>query len=193
MVTTAQRTTPMPSLTVPAPGIIVAIGFLVAMVALAAFGPRLLAADPDAISLPNRLTAPIGFGGTWDHPLGTDQLGRDVLARVLAGTRISLAIALSATLVAGTIGTSIGLLGGFFRGRIDTLTLWLADVQMAIPFIVVAIGIGAVFNPSAFNVVLILGATSWATYARVARLATKPLRSAAFVDAARVAGSPRCV
>jgi peptide/nickel transport system permease protein len=162
------------------------VAFLAALAIVAVLGQ---AGDPDSISLTDRSQPPIGFGGTWDHPLGTDGLGRDILARVIAGARVSLLIALGATLVAGTIGSVIGLLGGYFGGLADRITTWLGDVQLAAPFVVIAIGVSASIEPSALTVILILGVTGWATYARVARLAAQPLRTAPFVDAARVAGA----
>jgi peptide/nickel transport system permease protein len=166
-----------------------AAAFLAILIGLGLLGPAMFAHDPNKVALTDRLMPPIGFGGTWAHPLGTDHLGRDIFARVIAGARISLILAVAATVVAGAIGTTIGLLGGYFGGRLDRASVWLGDVQMAIPFVVVAIGVSASLKPSAFNVVLILGATGWATYARVSRLAAQPLRHAAFVDAARVAGA----
>jgi peptide/nickel transport system permease protein len=165
-----------------------AVGGLVAMLAVAAIVGQ-FAGNPDRVALTARLQPPVGFDGTWDHPLGTDGLGRDILARVIAGARISLLIAISATVVAGSIGSVLGLLGGYFGGMADRLTVWLGDVQLALPFVVIAIGVAASLRPSALAVVLILGTTGWATYARVARLAAQPLRSAPFVDAARVAGA----
>lgn len=183
------RTTSAPLWRMPAPALIAAAGFVLLLTALGLAGPAILVHDPEAIALGDRLVPPLGFGGTWSHPLGTDQLGRDVLARVVVGARISLLLAVSATAVAGSIGTAVGLLGGYFGGGIDRVAVWLGDIQMAIPFVVVAIGVSASLKPSAVNVVLILGVTGWATYARVSRLAAQPLRHAAFVDAARVAGA----
>lgn len=185
---TASRPLPAIPWRWPSPGSVGAFCFLIALIGLGLFGPS-LQRDPAAISLDNRLVAPIGFGGGWDHPFGTDQLGRDVLARTIAGARISLIVAVSATVVAGAIGTSLGLLGGYLGGRLDRATVWIGDVQMAIPFIVVAIGVSATFEPSAVNVVAVLGVTGWATYARVSRLAALAVREATFVDAARMLGA----
>jgi peptide/nickel transport system permease protein len=151
--------------------------------------PWLARIEPNAIDLRARLQAPIGFGGEWAHPLGTDQLGRDIGARILVGARVSLLIAVAATAVAGVLGSAIGLTGGYFGGFADRVALWLGDLQLAIPFVIIAIGVSAVLTPSVLNVVLILGATGWATYARVARLSVIPLRRATFVDAARVNGA----
>jgi peptide/nickel transport system permease protein len=184
---------PRPSIQPHRPRISAAVaivaGFVISLIAIGLFGSDLTRERPDAISLSDRLEPPIGFGGTWSQPLGTDQLGRDVLARVLSGARISLIVAVSATAIAGTIGSTIGLLGGYLGGRLDRATTWLGDVQMAVPFVVVAVAVAASIKPSAGTVVLVLGATGWSTYARVARLAAQPLRHALFVDSARVAGA----
>jgi peptide/nickel transport system permease protein len=159
------------------------------LLGLGLVGSDLSSHDAGAVALTDRLAAPVGFGGGWAHPLGTDQLGRDVLARVLTGARASLIVAISATALAGTIGSLIGLTGGYFGGRLDLVTTWLGDVQMAIPFVVVAIAVAASVKPSVLTVVIVLGVTGWASYARVARLAALPLRRALFVDAARVMGA----
>jgi peptide/nickel transport system permease protein len=172
----------------PSAGSLAASCFLLVLIGLGLLGPS-LQQDPAAISLSNRLVAPVGFGGSWGHPLGTDQLGRDVMARTIAGARISLIVAISATVVAGAIGTTLGLLGGYFGGRLDRLAVWLGDVQMAIPFVVVAIGVSATFDPSAVNVIAVLGVTGWASYARVSRLAAQAVRRATFVEAARMMGA----
>jgi len=156
------------------------------------FGALAWHPDPNAIDLAGRLQPPLGFGGTTAHVFGTDQLGRDLGARMVAGARVSLLVAVTATFVAGAIGSIIGLTGGYLGGLTDRIGLWIGDVQLAVPFVVVAIGISATIKPSVTGVILILGATGWATYARVARLTVQPLRRAAFVDAARVNGaSPR--
>ena len=148
-----------------------------------------LPGDPNAIDLAARLTPPIGFGGTWDHPLGTDQLGRDIASRLVAGAAVTLLIAIAATLIAAAVGITLGVAGGYRGGRLDRAILWLGDVQLALPFIVIAIGVSAVLNPSVTGVILILAVTGWTTYARVARLTVMPLRHASFIEAARVNGA----
>ena len=157
--------------------------------ALIVLAPVVLTLAPDEIDLGARLQPPIGLGGTWSHPLGTDQLGRDVFDRILVGARVSLAIGIAATVLAGTVGSGIGLTGGYLGHLTERITLWFGDVQMALPFVVIAIGISAVLRPSLPGVILILGFSGWATYARVARLTAQPLRHAMFIDAARVNGA----
>jgi peptide/nickel transport system permease protein len=163
--------------------------FLLTSIVVVLFGANLSRHDPNAIALSDRLVPPILFGGTSDHILGTDGLGRDVLARLLAGARISLLIALASTVLAGGLGVMLGVVAGYMGGRWDALITWLSDIQMAIPFVVVAIALAATIAPSAGTVVLVLGLTGWATYARVARLSSRPLRTAGFVESARVSGA----
>ena len=151
--------------------------------------PHLYATDPAHQALQARLTPPVGFGGSWTHPLGTDQLGRDLLARVIGGARVSLLIGVVATLVAGVAGVLLGLLAGYFGGWIDKIVTFAADVQLALPFVIVAIALVATLGPSIRNVIIILGITGWVGYARILRLQTMSLRQAPFIDAARAMGA----
>ncbi len=166
-------------------------GIVAIIVALAAIGPALPLADPHHQDLLTRLTPPAGFGGTIDHPLGTDGLGRDLLARIIAGARISLLIGVVATMVAGTIGVTLGLLAGFAGGIVDGAVSWLVDVQLAMPFVVIAIVIAAVMSPGLITTMAVLAATGWVGYARIVRLRVRSLRAAPFVEAARAIGASR--
>jgi peptide/nickel transport system permease protein len=159
------------------------------VVLLAIAGQWLVAVDPASQDLTARLAPPVGFGGTWAHPLGTDGLGRDLLARLVAGARLSLLIGVVATLAAGTIGVSLGLLAGFGGGVLDRVVTWFADVQMALPFVIVAVAITVVLGNGVSNVVLALALTGWVGYARVIRLQSRSLRRSAWVDAARSLGA----
>ena len=152
-------------------------------------GPRLWPVNPEAQDLINRLAPPWLFGGTIAHPLGTDALGRDTLARLIAGARVSLPLAVVATLAAGAIGISLGLLSGYRGGVIDRFVTWLSDVQLAIPFVVFAIAVTAAFGNSIGNVLATLIVTGWVAYARVLRLQSRGLRSAAWMEAARAIGA----
>jgi peptide/nickel transport system permease protein len=167
----------------------IAILTILAMTAIA--GPFLLQTDPSKQTLRDRLLPPWPFGGSSNHLLGTDQLGRDLLARLVTGARTSLAIGLTATLIAGVIGVSLGLAAGYLGGRTDAAVRFLSDVQQALPFVVIAIGVVAVLGNSTRNVIIVLAITGWVGYTRVIRLQTASLRNAAFVEAARAVGASR--
>ncbi len=171
------------------PGGAVGLGVLGLLLFTAFLAPHLDGTDPAYQALRARLTPPIGFGGAWAHPFGTDNLGRDLLARVIAGARISLLIGVVATLVSGIVGVALGLLAGFFGGWVDRIVSFAADVQLALPFVVVAIALVAALGASTRNVVIILAITGWVGYARILRLQTMSLRQAPFVDAARAMGA----
>ena len=156
--------------------------------ATAMLGP-VLVDGPSGGSLSERLYRPVLAGGSLDHPLGTDNLGRDLLDRIVLAARASLLIAVAATVLAGFIGVTVGLVAGFGSGWVDIAVTWLMDTQQALPFVVIAIGLVAVRGQSIANVIAVLTLTGWVSYARVVRLATASLRRAQFVDAARVGGA----
>jgi peptide/nickel transport system permease protein len=122
------------------------------------------------------------------HPFGTDALGRDLLARTLVGARVSLLVAVVGVLLAGTLGVSMGLLSGYFGGRVDHFIMTLADTQLALPFTLVAISMGALTGPSLGNLLLVLAVTGWVSYARLVRSQVLSLRETDFVLAARSLG-----
>jgi len=158
---------------------------------VAVVGPVLPLPSPAHQDLVGRLTPPVGFGGDMSHPLGTDGLGRDLLARVVAGARVSVLVGVTATLVSGAIGVALGLLAGVVGGVVDRLVTWIVDVVQAIPFVVFAIAALAVLDAGLDSVILVLAATGWVAYARVVRLEARSLRAAPFVDAARALGASR--
>jgi peptide/nickel transport system permease protein len=163
---------------------------LIALLLLTALiGPWLIGIDPAKQALRDRLTPPVWSDGSSSHLLGTDQLGRDILARLAEGARVSLMIGLVATLISGAVGIALGLAAGAAGGFIDRVVSFLIDVQQTIPFVVVAIGIVTILGPSLRNVIIVLAATTWVGYARIIRLQTRSLRRAAFVDAAKAAGA----
>lgn len=165
---------------------------IVAILALAAVaGPlvlQLLSLDPAEQDLQGRLRAPVWSGGRWEHPLGTSALGEDLLARVVAGARVSLLVGVLATLLAGGVGTLLGAIAGVTGGWAERVVTYLTDVQLAAPFVVVAIAVTAALGHSLRNVIVVLVLTGWVGYARIVRLQTLALREAPFVEAARVVG-----
>ena len=146
--------------------------------------------DPTQQSLPDKLTPPVGWGGMWSHPLGTDQLGRDILARLIDGARISLIVALAAVLLAAVLGTTLGLIAGYVGGRIDTLIISAADVQMAFPGVLAGLILVAAFGPSVWLVILVIGMSSWMVFTRIGRGLVLTLKTSLFVEASELAGSP---
>ena len=160
------------------------------MVAVAVFAPLLAPHDPEYIDVRNSLAPPAWEqGGTWLHPLGTDQLGRDVLSRVLYGARISLVVGLSTVLLGGTVGTILGVLAGYLRGWFETVVMRLVDIQLAFPAVLFAIAFMSVLGPSLRNVVMVLSLVSWAKYCRVAYGQALSLSEKEFVLAAQAQGA----
>lgn len=168
----------------------VGLAIVALLTIMALFGP-MVAGDPDKQVLRDRLAPLAFFGGTWEHPLGTDQLGRDQLARVLAGCRITLFLSVAVSLASLVIGTLLGLLGGLRPGRIDRVIGFMVDVQIALPVVVVAIAASALFDPGFLLVFLVLLSTGWVAYQRVVRLQARALGQTQFVEASRSIGGSR--
>lgn len=167
------------------------LGVIAAAVVVAAFAPALAPSDPVKNRLLDRLTPPMwAQGGSARHPLGTDTLGRDVLSRLLHGARISLTVGLAAVLVAGVVGVALGLVAGYRGGWADDLLMRLGDIQLAFPVLLLGVAVIAVLGASLTNMVLVLGASGWVTYARIARGETLSLKEREFVAAARALGAP---
>lgn len=163
---------------------------LAVVLAAAAVGPMVTPHDPVRQDLGRRLEPPAWVsGGSLVHPLGTDQLGRDVLSRLLHGARTSLLIAVGAVAISGTCGTGLGLLAGYYGGLIDRVIMRLADIQFSFPFILLVITLIAVLGPGLTSVVLALAAGGWATYARVVRTQALTIKAREFVEAARCLGA----
>jgi peptide/nickel transport system permease protein len=158
--------------------------FVALLVVVAVAAPLLAPHNPERASLRARLKAP-----TFEAPdgktylLGTDQLGRDVLSRMVFGTRVSLTIGFAAVVVGGIVGGLLGLVAGFRGGWVDEVVMTVADAQLAFPFILLAIGIIAVLGPSFPNLIIVVGLSGWVTYARVLRSQVLSLRQRDFVTA----------
>ncbi len=163
---------------------------IVAVLAAAVFAPLLTRFDPLEQDIAQRLKPP---GGTNErgqiHWLGTDHLGRDILARILFGSRIALLVGFSAVAIAGTLGLVIGLVAGYFGGRTDDALMRIADIQLAFPFILLAIAVVGVLGPSLRNIIAVIGISGWVVYARIVRGEVLSLREREFVQAAVAMGS----
>lgn len=167
----------------------IALVILVAALVCAVFAPWLAPHDPQAQELGQRLRPPFWSDRAVDgHLLGTDNLGRDMLSRVLYGSRVSILVGVCATLLAGAAGVLIGLVAGYFGGRLDAVLMRLADIQLAFPSILFALALVAVLGSGVWYVVLVLGFTGWVSYARVVRGEVLRLRERDFVTAARAIG-----
>jgi peptide/nickel transport system permease protein len=161
---------------------------LVLVMALTA--PVIAPHDPELQALPLRTKPPFWMiGAEPGYPLGTDTHGRDILSRIIFGTRISLIVGVSAVAIQGTIGVLVGLIAGYFGGMVDNVAMRLADVQQAIPFLILAVAVAAVFDASLINVIIVLGITGWVPYGRVVRGQVLSVRERDFVDATRALGS----
>lgn len=161
------------------------------LLVLAALGASLISPfEPNAQSLLSRLKPPIGFAGAKaGHFLGTDELGRDVLSRCLHGLQMTLSIALFGAIIGMLIGGMLGLLAGAVGGRIDALVMALVDIQIAVPFTLVALLAVAVFGSDIQVLIVVLGIAYWEQYARIIRGEVLKLREMPFIEASRAAGA----
>lgn len=169
------------------------IGFFVfaAMVLLAIFWPMISSIDPLKINIRAKLTPPIFFGEDWSwaHPMGTDQLGRDLLMRSLVGLRYSLLIGLTTVAVMLAVGALVGLVAGYRGGLTDTFLMRITDAQLSIPMIILAIAILGVARPTIPAIILVLGLSGWPVYARVMRSVVMAERKREFVRGATILGA----
>ena len=174
------------------PGLVAGLVLLGLCVAMALLAPLLSPYDPYAQDLNARLVPPVWFEkGTWAHPFGTDNLGRDYLSRTLYGARISLLIGLSVMLISGLIGTALGLVAGYFGGRVDLFINFIITARLAMPVVLVALAVVAMIGGSLLVVILTLGFLKWDRFAVVMRSATMQVRALDYVAAAEAAGASR--
>ncbi|NED98217.1 ABC transporter permease [Phytoactinopolyspora alkaliphila] len=156
----------------------------------ALFGPWLVRYDAVATSTPDRLLPPGSRLSDGSLAIfGTDDVGRDLLAQILQGARISIAVGVATLLLAGIIGVTIGVSAGYFGGWLDGVLMRLADIQLTFPSILLAIFIAALLGPSVVNVVIVLAISNWVTFARVARAQVLSTKGRDFVDATRTLGA----
>jgi len=165
---------------------------LLMMVSVAVAAPWVAPHDPAKQSLLRRFTPPMWqAGGNAAYPLGTDQVGRDVLSRIIHGARISLLVGVAAVLVSLVVGVSAGLASGFLSGKVDTAIGTIVDVSLSFPQILLALAFVAALGPSLVTIIVVLGLTGWERYARVVRAEVLALREKEFVEAARAIGVGR--
>lgn len=170
--------------------IIIGLALLVPIVVAALGAPLLTSHDPITVSVGERLQPPSWVdGGSEDHILGTDQLGRDIYARVLYGARVSLAIGLTATVGSGLLGVLIGLLVGYYKGWLDSILMGYADIQQSFPFLALAIVIVAALGAGLNNLLLVLIIGGWILYARVVRAEVLSVREKDFIEGAKSIGA----
>ncbi len=165
-------------------GIVTLILVLIALV-----GPLLAPHDPITGKITDRLKPPVWLGGTHSFLLGTDQIGRDELSRLILGTRVSLEAGAAGTLVACIVGVLLGLLAGYFGGIVDWLISTAVNVMLTFPFVLLALAVIAVLGTSFRNLIIVLAITAWPIYTRVVRAQVLTLRDREFIQAARVIGA----
>jgi peptide/nickel transport system permease protein len=158
---------------------------------IAVLAPLLAPHDPFTQDLMRRMVPPEWMGGTSLNPFGTDQLGRDYLSRLIYGARISMLIGILTVVTSGTIGTTLGVVGGYFGGRADDAVMFVITARLSIPLILVALTVVALIGSSLTVVVLTLGLLLWDRFAVVARTTTMQVRNLDYIAAARAAGASR--
>ncbi len=169
--------------------------FIGALILLAVISTALLASvispyDPGAQNLSMRLKPPAwAEGGSFANILGTDHLGRDILSRIFYGSRVSLMVGAVAVLISGILGTFLGLMSGYYGNKIDSFIMRMADIQLAFPFILLALAVMAVLGSGLRNVIIVLGITGWVMYGRVVRSEVMSIREKEYIEAAKAIGN----
>jgi peptide/nickel transport system permease protein len=171
------------------PTFLLGAGVVFAILLVAIFAPLLAPYDPYSQSMSNRVVPPVWMErGSWEHVLGTDGLGRDYLSRILYGARISLLIAVFTVITSGLIGTTLGVLAGYFGGKVDLAINFFIMTRLTLPVVMVALAVVALFGGSLLVVVLVLGFLLWDRFAVVTRSATQQLRNQEYIQASRSLG-----
>jgi peptide/nickel transport system permease protein len=151
------------------PLVVIAIAWIAGMITIALLAEWIRPYGITALDLRARLTPPVGFGGTMKHVLGTDELGRDVMSRLIISIRISLMIAMGATVIAAVLGTTLGFLAAHFRGWVEQFVLMLIDFQASMPFLILALSVLAFFGNALGLFVVLMGLYGWERHARISR------------------------
>jgi peptide/nickel transport system permease protein len=167
-----------------------ATGVLLVIVLVAVLAPWVAPHDPLAVNIRHRLAPPAWMdGGDFRHLLGTDQVGRDLLSRMVYGSRVELVVGVGSVLLSAGIGVLLGLGAGYFGARVDTAIMTVINVMLSFPFILLALAVIAVLGPSLPNLIFVLGAAGWPIYARVIRAETLSIREREFIVASRALGT----
>jgi peptide/nickel transport system permease protein len=170
-------------------GMIIGSVIVITVIAIALLAPLIAPHDPYHQDLMRRLVPPVWDSrGSWEHILGTDHLGRDYLSRLIYGARISLLIGIGAAVISGIIGTFMGVMAGYFGGRVDMVVTFLITVRLSMPVVLVALAVVAIVGGSLQVVVTVLGLLLWDRFAVVMRSSTLQIRSMDYVAAARAVG-----
>jgi peptide/nickel transport system permease protein len=191
---TVAHVPPQPSLAVPRPprprrvnvGVLLSVAVLVVMTTAVLLADVLTPHRPEAINLRARLAPPLALA---EFPLGTDATGRDVLTRILHGGRVSLLVGVVSTLIGLALGTLLGVISGYFRGWLDEFIMYLVDVQLALPFVLLAVAVALVLGRSLPVLIGLAAISTWSLYARVIRGEVLSLREREFIVAARSLGA----
>ena len=171
-------------------GLIIGLSWVAIVLVVAIMAPWLAPHDPYDQDLTHRLVDPVWAAkGSWAHIFGTDALGRDVLSRLMYGARVSLGIGFVAAAIAGVVGSTLGILGGYFGGKVDAFVVYLTNVKLALPVVLVALSLSSVTGGSIPALILILGLLTWDRYAVVTRSLTQQMREREFILSAKAAGA----
>lgn len=172
------------------PGFLIGAGIILALALVAIFAPLIAPHDPYAQSLGSRMLPPVwSKGGNWEHLLGTDQVGRDYLSRLIYGARVSIGIGLGAATIGLLIGVTLGTIAGYFGGWVDHAVSFLLTAQLALPGLLLSMALVFIIGPSIWVVIGIIGVLHWTYYLVVTRSATQRIRALDFVAAAEAAGA----
>ena len=171
------------------PLVLLALAWIAGMLAVALFADSLAPYPFTALDLRARLSPPVFMGGDWRHILGSDELGRDVLSRLIVSIRMSVLIAFGATIISAVLGTSLGLLAAHFRGRVEQVVLALVDFQASMPFLIIALSVLAFFGNALPLFIALMGFHGWERYARIARGLTIAANEQGYANAVRQLGA----
>jgi peptide/nickel transport system permease protein len=174
----------------PPLAVLLGLGILAAVLLVAVFAPFVAPHPPARVALADRLAPPVFAGGTWNHPLGTDSLGQDLLSRIIYGARVSLLVGVCAVLISGTLGVTLGLLSGYWGGLVDDVIMRIAEIQLAFPTILLYIAAMATLGPGLGKIILVIGVVGWVSYARIERGVVLAARDEEYFTAAYALGVP---